>query len=103
MTKAKTTANPAPDALTEEAAAKAKADLEAGKTPEQIEEEAAAARKETTEELSAVKPKYYRTVHGGIMIDPDTNISFNGENGVKSKMTSWLDFQIANGKITEDE
>lgn len=103
MPKANTTQNPAPDALTEAAAAQAKADAEAGKTPEQIEAEAAAARQETSEDLKAVKPKYYRSVHGGTMIDPETQKVFNGDGGTKSHMTSWLDFQIANGKIAEDE
>lgn len=95
--------NAAPDAATAAAAAAAAADKAAGKTTEQVEADAAEARKEQAEALAKVKPKYYLTTHGGVMIDPDTQKEFNGENAVKSHMTPWLDFQIANGKIVEDK
>jgi hypothetical protein len=95
--------NAAPDAATAAAAAALKEAQAAGKTTEQIEEAAAAVREEQAAALAKVKPKYYRSVHGGILIDPETQLQFNGENGVKSKMTSWLKFQIDNGKIAEEE
>lgn len=91
MTKAATTAA---------AAASAAADQEVSQ--EQLDA-AAAERKAQADARDAVKPKYYKTVHGGVMIDPETQIEFNGENAVKSKMTGWLEFQIASKKIAEDE
>src|ERR1043165_1967035 len=89
----------APDAATPAAAVALKEAQAAGKTTEEIEAEAAATREEKAASLAKIKPKYYRSVHGGVLIDPETQLEFNGENGVKSKMTSWLQFQIDNGKI----
>jgi len=93
----------APDAATAAANVAAAEDKAAGKTVEQIEEAAAAAREEIAKDLSKVKPKYYVTVHGGVMIDPETNKEFSGEGGTKSPLTNWLDFQIKNGKIVEEK
>ena len=96
------TQNAAPDAVTAKAADAAKKDKAAGKSAAQVEDEAATAREKEAAALAKVKPKYYKSAHGGVLIDPDTQISFNGENAVKSKMTSWLKLQIDNGKIVED-
>lgn len=92
----------APDEITI-AAANAAVTEHANKSEPEIIAAAHAKREHNAAALAKVKQKHYRTVHGGVMIDPDTGKSFNGENSVKSPLTSWLDFQIKNGKITEDE
>lgn len=46
---------------------------------------------------------YFRTAFGGIMIDPSTGKEFSGDKATKSAVTSWLQFQIDNGKIVSDE
>lgn len=42
----------------------------------------------------------YRSVFGH-MIDPDTQKEFNTDDETKSELTSWLKYQIDNGKIVE--
>lgn len=95
-------ASAAPDAVTAAAAATLAEAVKAGATQEDLETKAAAEREATAAQLAKGKQKYYKSVHGGTLIDPETLKVFTGDNGVKSPLTSWLDFQIKNGKIAEE-
>jgi hypothetical protein len=46
--------------------------------------------------------RFYRTVNGGRITDPGTGKQFSSTS-IKSEMTGWLEFQIANNKIEEDK
>lgn len=92
-----------PDEATKVAAVEAAEAKAAGKTETDIEIAAAASREAQEAKRAKVKPTYYKTVANGVLIDPDTGIEFSNDKGTKSKLTGWLEFQIANGKITEDE
>lgn len=67
-----------------------------GKTPQELAAAAAEAR-------AAIPARYYVTVGDSKLTDPSTLLTFSHDKAQKSKLTGWLEYQIAHGKIKRDE